>query len=341
MRNVLVGLLIVLAALAGAFWYFSEPDIPRAALEAKYATPPSQFITISYPSTLAPDSSVSSTPMTKCSCQTRVHIRDVGPRDAPVLVLIHGSNASLFTWEPWAKRLSNSFRVVSLDLPGHGLTGAVPSADYSQKGMVEFVKAVTDKLGIKKFAIAGNSMGGGVAARFAETYPDSLTHLILVDAAGMPSKEGGRMPLAFQLARMPVLNQVLLHVTPRSLVTDGLNKAIVRKEIITDKMIDLYWDFARMEGTRAATGERFRLPWDLYVSDHIKAIKAPTLILWGDQDGLIPVDAAHAFNAAIAGSKLIVYKNVGHIPMEEVADQSAADVRAFLTPAKDEKPSGY
>lgn len=332
MRKFLIGLLVVLVALAGAFYYFSDPDISRATLEAKYATAPSQFITIDYPPTDAANG-VPSKPYS-----TRVHIRDVGPRDAPAIVLIHGSNASLFTWEPWAKRLSDKFRVVSLDLPAHGLTGAVPSNDYSQKGMVEFVKDVTDKLGLKKFALAGNSMGGGVAARFAEIYPDSLTQLILVDAGGMPlKKQGDRVPLVFTLARMPVLNQVLLHITPRSLAEEGLNKAIVRKEIINDAMIDTYWELARMEGTRAATGLRFQLPWDLYVSEHIRDIKAPTLILWGDQDGLIPVDAAHEFNKAIPGSKLIVYKNVGHIPMEEVADQSAADVRAFLTAAPPEQ----
>ncbi|MBI3676332.1 MAG: alpha/beta hydrolase [Proteobacteria bacterium] len=340
MRKFLIGLVVVLAALAGAFYYFSEADIPRATLEAKYATPPSQFVTISYPPTSVAGSATLEQPPPG-AYDTRVHIRDVGPRDAPVIVLVHGSNASLFTWEPWSKRLSDTFRVVSLDLPGHGLTGAVPSHDYSQKGMVEFVKAVTDKLGIKKFAIAGNSMGGGVAARFAETYPDSLTHLILVDAGGMPSKQGDRTPLAFQIARIPVLNQIVLHITPRSLVVDGLNKAIMRKEIITDKMIDMYWDFALMEGTRAATGARFQLAWDWYVRDHAKDIRTPTLILWGDQDGLIPVEAAHEFNKAISGSKLIIYKNVGHIPMEEVADQSAADVRAFLTPATDDKSSGY
>jgi pimeloyl-ACP methyl ester carboxylesterase len=95
-------------------------------------------------------------------------------------------------------------------------------------------------------------------------------------------------------------------------------------------MIDSYWDFARMEGTREATGERFALPWTTDVKDHIADIKAPTLVLWGEKDGLIPVVAAHEFHDAIPGSKLIIYPNTGHIPMEEVADQSAADVRAFL-----------
>ncbi|HXL99867.1 MAG TPA: alpha/beta hydrolase [Rhizomicrobium sp.] len=312
MGRFLIGLLIVaVIALGGAFYYYSEPDIARDVLEAKYAAPPSQFVML--------------------GDGARAHIRDRGPRDAPVLMLIHGSNASLFTWEPWASRLSDSFRVVSIDLPGHGLTGAVPNQDYSQEGMVWFVKEVADKLGLQSFAIAGNSMGGGVAARFAEEYPQRVNHLILVDAGGMAVAGGDKIPLAFQLARIPVVNRVMLYVTPRSLVTDGLNKAIVHKDIINDAMIDSYWDFARMEGTRQATLDRFSLDADDSVRAHIAAITAPTLILWGAEDGLIPVAAAYAYQKAIPGAKLIVYPATGHIPQEEVADRSAADVRAFLT----------
>jgi pimeloyl-ACP methyl ester carboxylesterase len=309
-RNFIVGLLVLVALIAGAIWYFSEPDIPRATLEAKYNAGPSEFVTL-------PDGA-------------RAHVRDQGPRNAPALILVHGSNASYLTWEPWAKRLSGTFRVVTIDMPGHGLTGAVPNGDYSPEGMAKFVAEVADKLGLQTFALGGNSMGGGVAARFAEEYPARVTHLILVDAGGLPSKQGDRIPLAFRLARVPVVNQILLHVTPRSLVTEGLDDAVIHKEIITDAMIDSYWDFARMAGTREATLARFNLPWDTYIKDHIGDIKAPTLILWGAEDHLIPVEAGHAFAADIKGSKLIVYPGTGHIPQEEVADQSAADVRAFL-----------
>src|SRR6202012_747227 len=198
MRGFLTGVVVVLVLLAGAFWFFSDADIPRATLEAKYATPPSEFL-------ILPDGA-------------RAHVRDQGNKNGTVLVLVHGSNASLFTWEPWVTRLFQDFHIVTMDLPGHGLTGAVPNRDYSQEGMVKFVAEVTDKLGLKKFAIGGNSMGGGVAARFAEEYPDRVTALILVDAAGEPTPMGGDVRLRFQSARTPVLNKILLFITPRSLV---------------------------------------------------------------------------------------------------------------------------
>src|ERR1700743_886919 len=310
MRAVLVAVLILVAAAVGAFFYFSTPDIPRATLEAKYASPVSHDVVL--------------------ADGTRAFYRARGAADAPALVLLHGSNASLLTWEPWSKRLSDRFHVVSVDLPGHGLTGAVPGDDYSQEGMARFVGRFADKLGLRTFALAGNSMGGGGAAYFAEEHPTRVTKLILVDAGGLPFKSGEGTPLAFRLARIPVLNQILLHVTPRSLVVEGLGKAIVHKEIVTGAMIDSYWDFARMEGTRRATMLRFQGQEDTSVRDHTTALKMPVLILWGAQDGLIPVAIAHDWNRAVPGSKLIVYPATGHIPMEEVADRSAGDVRAFL-----------
>ncbi len=329
MNRFLIIVGVLLAILGGAFLLLRQPEIPRAALEAKYATAPSQFVTINYPSTKYVDTADNPQPW-----DTRVHVRDVGPRDAPAIVLIHGSNASLFTWEPWVQRLSGKFRVVTIDLPGHGLTGAVPSDDYSQGGMAVFVRKVTDKLGLKRFALAGNSMGGGVAARFAEIYSARVTHLILVDAGGLPRKEGANPPLAFRLARLPVIGDALSMLLPRSIVEEGLKKAFYRQEAVTPAMVDQYWDFARMAGTRHATKLRFALPMDSFVQAHTGRILMPTLILWGRHDNLIPVAVADDWHRAVPGSKLIVYEDAGHIPMEDVPDRSAADVAEFvaLTP---------
>jgi pimeloyl-ACP methyl ester carboxylesterase len=302
-----------LLLLPVAFWYLSEPDIPRAILEAKYAGPPSQFVTL-------PEG-------------TRAHVRDRGPRDTLAVVLIHGSNASLYTWEPWAKRLSDRFRVITLDLPGHGLTGAVPNRDYTQEGIVKFIEQVAAILGLHRFAIGGNSMGGRASVLLTIKHPERVTHLILVDSGGLPTKQVAATPLVYRLMGIPFANRLLLHITPRSLVVDGLNSAIVRKDIITDEMIDRYWDFIRMAGTREATITRSRIR-DKPIRNDIPNIKTPTLILWGENDRTIPVEAAYAFHAAIAGSKLIVYPHTGHVPQEEVADESAADVRTFLSGAE-------
>jgi len=316
-RKFLIAIGVIVLLLAGIGWYFSAADIPRAMLEAKYATPPSQFTEVAYGTDPKP---------------TRVHYRIRGPVRAPVLLLLHGSNATLFTWEPWAARLSNTWRIVSVDLPAHGLTGPTANHDYSMEGMVSFVDAFANKIGLAKFALAGNSMGGGVAARYAEEHPDRVSALILVDAGGMPSKRGDGVPLAFQLLRYGWAQSLLAHLDPTPLAREGLNKAIVTPGVVTDKMVRLYSDMALLEGERQATFERFNQGGDrTAVKDNVGKLTMPVLILWGEQDHLIPVEAAHTWNKAVPGSKLIIYKATGHIPMEERPDESANDVRAFLS----------
>jgi pimeloyl-ACP methyl ester carboxylesterase len=279
-------------------------------LEGQYATPPSQFIVL--PS------------------GARVHYRNQGQRNGPALVMLHGSNSSLHTWEPWVQEIGDAFHMISVDLPAHALTGPVPGDDYSQEGMAKFVDEFTTAIGVERFALAGNSMGGGVAARYALLYPQRLTHLILVSASGMPSKTPTDPGLGFTLARTPVVQYALLFVTPRNLFEDGLKSAFYQDAQVTPEMVDRLWKLNRREGNRAATLKRYQTPPDTYVQDNAAKIATPTLILWGDRDSFTPRDIGEAYNAAIKGSRLIVYKDVGHIAMEEVPARSARAVRDFL-----------
>jgi pimeloyl-ACP methyl ester carboxylesterase len=315
--RILRGLLILLAVLLfagiGLLVLLSDPDVRDVEARARYAQPPSQFVTLPSGAT--------------------VHYRDQGQRNGPALVLLHGSNASLHTWEPWVAQIGDGFRMISLDLPGHGLTGPVPDEDYSQEAMVRFVNEFTTVMHVERFALAGNSMGGAVAARFALRYPERLTHLILVDAAGLPTREKRDPGLGFTIARLPVINNVMLHVSPRGLFEEGLRKAIDNDALVTPEMVDRYWILNRKEGNRAATLKRFATPFDTFIPDNVQKITTPTLILWGETDSLTPKDIGQAYNAAIKGSKLVVFRKTGHVPMEEVPEQSARIVREFLSPA--------
>ena len=310
-----IGVLVLLALVVMAVSVIRF-DNTKQELVPKYALAPSQFVEL--------DSGAVA------------HVRDQGNMDGPVLVLIHGSNASLHTWEPWVAQLKGKYRIVTMDMPGHGLTGAVPGDDYSRSGMGAFTHDVLGKLGVSHYAIGGNSMGGGVAAQYAEDYPDEVTALILVDAAGLPRKANPdeKVPLAFRLARMPVINHIMLYVSPRSMFAEGVRKVFVDQAKVTEEMIDRYYDLNLYAGNRYATMLRFQLPMDDgKVAARLDEIKAPTLLLWGDKDGLIPVANAHEFGRRIAGAKVVIYPDVGHIPMEEVADKSAADVDDFLSAA--------
>ncbi len=307
---VVIGLLLIIIGL-GVYGY--APDTDPGEMRAKYASGSSQFLTLQPGLT--------------------VHVRDEGKRDGEPLVLIHGSNASLHTWEPWVARLGGQYRIVSLDLPGHGLTGRHPGGVYDYPVFVETVAGVMDRLGIKRAAIAGNSMGGGTAWMFALAHPDRTSALILVDAAGAPEWKARKAPIGFRLARMPGVRSLMKWIAPRSMFESSLQTTLYDPALVTPTMVDRYWELNRYPGNREATMRRFALAHNNHPAsrEQLATIKAPTLILWGQEDNLIPVASARWFQQALPGSRLIIYPRVGHVPMEEVAGQSAKDVAAFLT----------
>jgi pimeloyl-ACP methyl ester carboxylesterase len=314
MRKFLKWLLIIILSLfiAGlALGWQSDRD--SAEMRAKYSNNASQFIDL--------------------GAGLKVHARDEGKRDGPTLLLIHGSNASLHTWEPWVKRLGGKYRVISLDLPGHGLTGENPSRDYSYAAFVDVTDRAMSKLGIGKFAIAGNSMGGAVAWHYALAHPEKATALGLIDAAGAPASQSKALPLGFKLARNPIARGLMRYVTPRFVIEKSLHQSVGNQAIVTDAMVDRYWELLLYPGNRAATLDRFARDnrSEAATKAALAAIKVPTLIMWGEDDSLIPVSSAAWFGSAIAGSKTIIYPGIGHIPMEEAADKSAADIDAFLS----------
>ncbi len=313
LRWLVIGVSSLVALLALAFLMVRTPSLPRDDVVAKYASEASQFLEVDGGAV--------------------AHVRDEGNRNGYPLVLIHGSNASLHTWEPWVAQLGDTYRVISLDLPAHGLTGGLPGTPYDAydiDAMAAFVDAVMRKLGVTKFAIAGNSMGGRVSWIYTLAHPDKVSHLVLLDASGIPRSEDFEPPFVFRLLGTPVIGDLLTQITPRDLFVDGLKSSFTDDSLVTDAMVDRYYELTLMEGSREAHAIRYQAPWDDTRYERLGEIAAPTLILWGEDDELVPVSDAYEFEKRIPTADLIVYENVGHIPMEEVAAQSAADVRAFL-----------
>jgi pimeloyl-ACP methyl ester carboxylesterase len=287
-------------------------DLPIATAEQRYSSPSSQFIQL--------------------SDGVRLHMRDEGPRDAPVIILAHGSNASLHTWEPWVAALKGKWRVVSFDFPAHGLTGPSTSGIYNGANYVRVVDELATHLKLERFVLAGNSMGGAVAWRYALAHPTKVAGLVLVDAAGYPRESGGKPPLVFRLARAPVLGEAFSMVTNRSMLSANLKQVIVDDSLVTPLMVDRYYDLLMRKGNRAATLSRLRAgPDDPDAFKSIPTIVAPTLILWGEQDPWIPLGDATRFAAEIKGATKVTYPQTGHLPQEERPAQTAAAVDAFLT----------
>jgi pimeloyl-ACP methyl ester carboxylesterase len=326
MKWVVRALLALVAVLAVLFLVFRTPDTDAAAMRAKYGAAPSQFVDLGDGLT--------------------VHLRDEGPKDAPVIILLHGSNADLHTWEPWAEDLKADYRVIRFDQVGHGLTGPDPKGNYTRKNYVEHIRLVADKLGVDRFILGGNSMGGKHALAFAAAYPERIEALVLVDASGMPmltpqamesdrdnpGKRRGTTTgnLGFKIAAMPGVNRIIEQVTPRSLIEKSLRQSVSVETIVTEEMIDRYWELLRYPGNRRATLQRFSIPYDPLGYSKFAAITAPTLILWGEEDRLIPVAAGRYLDDEMPQSDLIIYPGIGHLPQEEAADQTLADLRQWL-----------
>lgn len=298
----LLGLLFLIVFATLAMVRF---DHPAAEVEARWATPPSKFIDVD---------------------GMRVHVRERGI--GPALVLLHGSNSSLFTWEGWARELGGDHHVIALDLPGHGLTGPDPKARYTAQDMAELVDHVVTKLGVDRFSLAGNSMGGHVALAYTLEHPQRVEKLILIDSIGLPREEP--RPFIFRITTMPLIGRLSQWVTPRFAVAASVRQVYGDPSKVTDDIIGLYDDILLRAGNREATRIRFSLPEDSDTPRRLGELHLPVLILWGTRDRWVLPKYAERMHQAIAGSKLVMLDGLGHVPMEEDPAGTARLARDFL-----------
>jgi pimeloyl-ACP methyl ester carboxylesterase len=254
-----------------------------------------------------------------------VHVRDGGA--GPPLLLIHGTSSSLHTWDGWVTRLKANRRVIRLDLPGFGLTEHPGDHDYRATRLARTARALLDRKGIDRADVAGNSLGGRVALTLALESPARVRKLVLIDAAGL---SGQKPPPIFRLARTPVLGQLLRFVTPRFLVAKNVREVYGDPARVTDAVVDRYYALARREGNREALLARLNGAQDPPLDDRLGEIVAPTLIEWGGRDSWIPPVFAARLAGGIRGSRVVTYPDAGHVPMEEIPAETAADAEAFL-----------
>jgi len=308
----------VVLLLAGGWWYLRGPDIPYATLEARYAGTGSAYAELPGGLTL--------------------HYQASGPANAPVLVLLHGYGDSFTSWEQWRPVLEADYRVIALDLPGHGLSRAPDGYVLTSAGLVDALEGFATVRGLSRFALAGNSMGGGVAWSYALKHPGRLSALVLVDAAGWPQKPKGPLPLAFRILRYPIGRWLLAHIDNKPLIAEGLRADVHDPAVITPAIIDRWAEFQRAPGHRAILMSLNPASFASASADALAAIRAPTLVLHGASDTLIDPASAQAFAAAIKGATLTLYPDVGHLPQIEIPAQSARDVAAFLAAHRDATP---
>jgi pimeloyl-ACP methyl ester carboxylesterase len=299
-------LLFLLGALGGTFLWAYAPDLPADVLIARYGQPPSTFIDVG---------------------GTRAHIRDEGKPDAMPLLLIHGSLGSLQVWDGWVDALRDRYRLISVDLPGHGLTGPWARGDYSVDAYTDFVEVLADTLRLDRFAIAGHSMGGAVAWSFAATRPERVSHLILVDASAYP--RDGPAPWRTRLARIPLIGDLGIYLKPDRMFRRALAELYADPAMVTPERVRRFAELQRFPGNRPATLQRLRNQEPLDPAP-LKRLDVPTLIIWGAQDRWVPIADAFRLQSDIKGSKLAIFEKLGHAPMEEDPQATAGAVAAFL-----------
>ncbi len=308
----LITAIVLLATVgAGVFIVVNRvPDIPVDQLKARWAPSPSRFVEIN---------------------GMQVHLRDEGNPDDPTpIVLLHGTSASLHTWEGWVEALANERRIITFDMPAFGLTGPAPDGDYTIEAYARFVIAVLDKWNVNEpVVLGGNSLGGHIAWATAVLYPDRVEKLVLVDSSGVPF-EAESMPIGFRIAQTPGLNKVMEQVLPRGMVEDSVKNVYADPSKVTPELVDRYFELTARAGNRAALAERFKQTQPGPLAAKIPELNIPTLIIWGKQDRLIPLAIGEQFDRLLPDSKLVVFDDLGHVPQEEDPVRTVAVVKEFL-----------
>ena len=293
----------VVLIVTGLIWLYT-PDRPRAALVAAYAGPPSEFVDV---------------------LGARLHVRDTGPRGAPAVVLLHGFGSSLQTWDAWAAELERDRRVIRYDLPGFGLTGADPRGEYTDERSIAMMLGLLDRLGVARASIVGNSMGGRIAWRFAAAHPERLDKLVLISPDGFASPGTAYGATA----KVPLMMRALPYVLPPFMLRASLAPAYADAKVMTDALFDRYRDMMLAPGVRQAIVDRMGQQVLVDPEPLLKTIVAPTLLIWGEGDAMIPFANSADYLAALPHARLAALPRVGHLPQEE-APQTVTILRAFL-----------
>lgn len=299
----------VITSYGYVYFAYSEPDRPVEELTERWAKTPSQFMTLS---------------------GMQVHYRDEGPKEDPLpIILIHGTSASLHTWDGWTEALATHHRVIRFDMQGFGLTGPHPEGKYQIEDFADTLVKLMDKMGIDNAIVAGNSLGGYVAWSAALLYPERIEKLVLVDSSGLPFQSKS-VPIGFRIYSSSILKSLFGNILPRSLVKSSLENVYGDPDKISEDLVDRYFELTTREGNRDALAKRFLETKAGQFAKRVSELTQPTLIIWGELDRLIPIDVGQGFHKQIANSQLITFSDLGHVPHEEDPLATVAEVEQFL-----------
>lgn len=259
----------------------------------------------------------------------RLHYSEEG--SGPPLVLLHGVAASLHTWDGWAAELAQHYRLIRLDLPGCGLSDPLRQrAHYTPEHTAGLFERIRQRLGLDRFHLAGNSLGGFFSWYYAAHYPERVDKLVLLSPIAYPQA----LPRMFGLLTAWGIGEMARFVSPRFVVEQSVRRVYGDPRAVTSRVVDRYHELVCHRRNRHALVETVRriklFATDPVLSTHVRKLRAPTLLMWGAKDRLVPPALIENWMRDVAHLELKVYPDAGHIPMEEYPTETARDAHAFL-----------
>ena len=302
--NTMIYLLI--AGIVTCVYLAWTPDKDFAQLKEKYAQAPSKFITIA---------------------GTHLHYRDSGNKNLPALVFLHGFGSSLHTWDAWSSELEKDYRVIRMDLPGFGLSGENELNDFSDAHDIAVILGLLNELDINKASFIGNSLGGKLAWRIASANPERVEKLVLISPDGFASE-------GFEYDKQPQPSWMLSAMTvalPKPLLKMSLVPAYADPTTLSPTLLDRYYDLMCAPGVRKSIVARFNQTVLKDPIPMLKTIQADTLLMWGENDAMIPIANAQDYLKLISKVRLTVLPKTGHLPQEEQVQPGLLVLQKFLS----------
>ncbi len=257
-----------------------------------------------------------------------LHYRVMGTGPCPV-ILLHGFAASLHTWDDLAPLFSpEEYTLHLLDLKGHGGSSRLPG-DYSALHNARIIAAYIRSHGLTDIILIGHSFGGAVALLTALDCPD-VRRLILIGAPGFPQ----HIPRFMRLLGLPVIGPLLVNAVPAAMIARaGLERAFHDRERITGRLIERYASGYRRKGAAHALAHTVRQivpPHAAQITARYAGISIPVLLLWGDQDRVVPRWQGERLQRELRNPRLVIIPDCGHNPHEERPHETFAVIREFL-----------
>ncbi|MBB3047951.1 pimeloyl-ACP methyl ester carboxylesterase [Litorivivens lipolytica] len=248
---------------------------------------------------------------------------------APVVVLIHSHYFNSRMWDAWIPHLSDAFTLLRFDMTSHGLTGPEANNDYSMVRDIALMEGLFESLSLERFSLVGSSLGGNFAFHYAARHPEQVEHLVLINSGGLKRKQSSKR----NAKAIPEWFYRVFYFVPELAYRRFIEWMVYDPSIVSDALVEEFHAMFRRSGNRQAELSRMR-SFDVGEPAPVLAqVRAPVLIVWGENNPQLPTEQVPQFARLLVSSPRVVSKilpQAGHLLPVEKPEQSAKLTRRFL-----------